>query len=146
MATKKRTSSKKTSTGSSPKSKRIVRNKMQKTMHEFKHHELKSGGGGRTVRNPKQAIAIGLSEARRSGADIPSKPRGKKSSSSKRATKRATKQGSRTSASKRTSAKKSTRSTASSRSSSRRTATKKSTAKKSTAKRTGAKRATAKRR
>ena len=32
-----------------------------RVMHEFKHHELKSRG--RTVRNPKQAIAIGLSEA-----------------------------------------------------------------------------------
>jgi hypothetical protein len=73
MATKKKTGSKRSSSGSDPKSKRIVRKKMQKTMHEFKHHELKSGRGGKAgkVKNPKQAIAIGLSEARQSGAKIP---------------------------------------------------------------------------
>src|SRR5690349_4625109 len=80
MATKKSSSKRKTSSGSTPKSKRIVRNKMEKTMHEFKHHELKSGGR-KTVKNPKQAIAIGLSEARRSGADIPDKSSKKKSAS-----------------------------------------------------------------
>ena len=32
-------------------------------MHEFKHGELRSGGGGRKVKNPRQAIAIALSEA-----------------------------------------------------------------------------------
>ncbi len=52
-------------------------------MHEFKHHELESGGSGRKVKNPKQAIAIGLSEARRSGANIPPAP-GRKRSGSKR--------------------------------------------------------------
>jgi Family of unknown function (DUF6496) len=57
---------------------------MQKTMHEFKHHELKSGPGGKAgkVKNPKQAIAIGLSEARKSGAKIPKK--GAKKSTTKR--------------------------------------------------------------
>ncbi|HVP65094.1 MAG TPA: DUF6496 domain-containing protein [candidate division Zixibacteria bacterium] len=39
-------------------------------MHEFKHGQLKSGGR-RKVTNPKQAIAIGLSEARRAGAKVP---------------------------------------------------------------------------
>ena len=84
MATKKKTSSKRSSSGSDPKSKRIVRKKMQKTMHEFKHHELKSGPGGKAgkVKNPKQAIAIGLSEARQSGAKIPKK--GAKKSAAKR--------------------------------------------------------------
>jgi hypothetical protein len=48
------------------------RAKVGKVMHEFKHGELKSGGK-RKVKNPKQAIAIGLSEARRAGADIPAK-------------------------------------------------------------------------
>jgi hypothetical protein len=54
---------------------------MQKTMHEFKHHELKSGPRGKAgkVKNPTQAIAIGLSEARRSGANIPKKGAKKKS-------------------------------------------------------------------
>jgi hypothetical protein len=78
---------KKTSSGSGPKSKRIVKNKMQKVMHDYKHHELKSGRSGKQVKNPKQAIAIGLSEARRSGADIPSNPR-KKSASKKSGGKR----------------------------------------------------------
>jgi hypothetical protein len=61
-------------------------------MHEFKHHELESGNSGRKVRNPKQAIAIGLSEARRAGANIPPAP-GRKRSGSKRsgsATKKST--------------------------------------------------------
>jgi hypothetical protein len=85
MATKKKSSSKRSSSGSDPKSKRIVRKKMQKTMHEFKHHELKSGPGGKAgkVKNPKQAIAIGLSEARQSGAKIPKKGAKKKSTTKK---------------------------------------------------------------
>jgi hypothetical protein len=80
---------KKTSSGSGPKSKRIVKNKMEKVMHEYKHHELKSGRSGKQVKNPKQAIAIGLSEARRSGADIPESPRkrgSKKSTTKKKST------------------------------------------------------------
>lgn len=77
MATKKKTSS-----GSGAKSKRTVKSKMGKVMHEYKHHELKSGRSGKSVKNRKQAIAIGLSEARRSGADIPDNP--KKSSTKKK--------------------------------------------------------------
>jgi Family of unknown function (DUF6496) len=83
MATKKKTSS-----GSGPKSKRTVKKKMEKVMHEYKHHELKSGGK-RPVKNRKQAIAIGLSEARRAGADIPESPnkkRGAKKSTKKKST------------------------------------------------------------
>jgi hypothetical protein len=79
MATKKSSSTKRSSSGSDPKSKRIVRKKVGDTMHEFKHHELESGGSGRKVKNPKQAIAIGLSEARRSGAKIPPPPARKRS-------------------------------------------------------------------
>jgi hypothetical protein len=77
MATKKKSSS-----GSTPKSKRIVKKKMEATMHEFKQHELESGRSGKKVKNPKQAIAIGLSQARKAGADIPSSP--KKSASKKK--------------------------------------------------------------
>ena len=84
MASKKKSSGKKSSSGSNPKSKRIVKGKMAKTMHEFKHHELSSGRSGKKVKNPKQAIAIGLSEARRSGADIPPSPNAKKKSASKK--------------------------------------------------------------
>lgn len=44
-------------------------------MHEMKRGKLKSGSG-RKVTNPKQAIAIGLSEARKSGAKVPRKKSG----------------------------------------------------------------------
>jgi hypothetical protein len=47
--------------------------KVEKTMHEMKHGELKSGRSGKKVTNPKQAVAIGLSEARKEGAKVPSK-------------------------------------------------------------------------
>ena len=47
--------------------------KVEKTMHEFKEGKLKSGKSGKKVTNPKQAIAIGLSEARESGAKLPDK-------------------------------------------------------------------------
>lgn len=46
---------------------------VEKTMHEFKKGELKSGRSGKTVVNPRQAVAIGLSEAREKGAKVPSK-------------------------------------------------------------------------
>ena len=92
MATTKKQTAKKSSSGSDPKSKRIVKNKMQETMHEFKHHDLKSGRSGKEVKNPKQAIAIGLSEARRSGANIPPSPNKKKSSATKTASKKTTSQ------------------------------------------------------
>ncbi len=51
------------------------RAKVGKVMREFKHGQLKSGGRAK-VKNPKQAIAIGLSEARRAGADVPPKKKG----------------------------------------------------------------------
>ncbi len=41
-------------------------------MHEYKHGQLKSGGRGK-VKNRKQAIAIGISEARREGDKVPSR-------------------------------------------------------------------------
>lgn len=43
-----------------------------RVMEEFKHGELHSGSKkGPIVRNPRQAVAIGLSEARKAGAKIP---------------------------------------------------------------------------
>ena len=45
--------------------------KVDKVMREMKHGTLRSGGSGKKVTNPRQAIAIGLSEARRSGAHVP---------------------------------------------------------------------------
>lgn len=50
--------------------------KVATVMEEFKHGTLHSGKSKAPVTNPKQAIAIGLSEARKAGAKIP-KPRGK---------------------------------------------------------------------
>lgn len=51
--------------------------KVARTMHEMREGKLRSGGSGRKVTNPKQAVAIGLSEARQSGAKVPSKKAGK---------------------------------------------------------------------
>jgi hypothetical protein len=47
--------------------------KVKKVMHEFKEGKLKSGKGGKKVTSRKQAVAIGLSEAREAGARIPKK-------------------------------------------------------------------------
>ena len=47
--------------------------KVAKVMRERKHGTLRSGGSGRKVTSRKQAIAIGLSEARRAGAKVPRK-------------------------------------------------------------------------
>jgi hypothetical protein len=46
-----------------------------RAMHKMKRGKLESGKSHRKVRNPKQAIAIGLSEARKEGAKVPSKKR-----------------------------------------------------------------------
>jgi hypothetical protein len=55
-------------------------------MHERKRGKLKSGRSGKTVKSKKQAIAIGLSEARKKGAKVPRKKSssGRKKSSSGR--------------------------------------------------------------
>jgi hypothetical protein len=48
--------------------------KVKETMHEMKEGTLKSGGKSKKkVTNPKQAIAIGLSKARKAGAKVPDK-------------------------------------------------------------------------
>ncbi len=47
------------------------RDQVGEAMHEMKHGQLKSGRSGKKVKNPKQAVAIGLSKARRSGAKVP---------------------------------------------------------------------------
>jgi len=49
--------------------------KVKRAMHEMKHGQLKSGRSGRRVTSRKQAIAIGLSEARKAGAKIPRRRR-----------------------------------------------------------------------
>jgi len=49
--------------------------KVERAMHEMKRGELKSGRSGRKVKSRRQAIAIGLSEARRAGAKVPARKR-----------------------------------------------------------------------
>jgi Family of unknown function (DUF6496) len=46
---------------------------VKKAMHERKRGKLKSGKSGKTVKSRKQAIAIGLSKARKKGAKVPRK-------------------------------------------------------------------------
>lgn len=45
--------------------------KVERAVHEMKEGKLRSGGSGRKVTSRKQAIAIGLSEARRAGGKVP---------------------------------------------------------------------------
>ena len=92
--------------------------KVERAMHEKKEGTLKSGRSGKKVTSRKQAIAIGLSEARKEGAKVPSK----KSASKKGASKKA--------ASKKTASKKA--------------ASKKSAAKKGASKKTASKKSAAK--
>ena len=58
--------------------------KVEKAMHERKQGTLKSGGSGKKVTSKKQAIAIGLSEARKAGGKVPKKKSSSKKSSSKK--------------------------------------------------------------
>lgn len=68
--------------------------KVERAMHERKEGTLKSGRSGKKVTSKKQAIAIGLSEARKEGAKVPArkstskKSTSKKSSSPKRTSKK----------------------------------------------------------
>ena len=50
-----------------------AQSKVKKAMHERKAGTLKSGRSGKKVKSRKQAIAIGLSEARKKGAKVPRK-------------------------------------------------------------------------
>ena len=63
-----------------PKYGKKASKKVERAMHERKEGTLKSGRSGKKVTSKKQAIAIGLSEARKAGAKVPRK----KSSSKKR--------------------------------------------------------------
>jgi hypothetical protein len=71
-----------------PKYSRASQTKVKKTMHEYKEGTLKSGSG-KKVKSRKQAIAIGLSEARKKGAKVPKK------SAKKQAAKKSAKKSSR---------------------------------------------------
>ena len=62
--------------------------KVKRAMDEMKQGKLKSGRSGKKVANPKQAVAIGLSEARKEGGKVPKKAgakKGAKKSASKKA-------------------------------------------------------------
>ena len=87
MATKKaaKKATKKTSTKKSASKKTPAKNSTRKydpasgkqvetEMHEMHEGKLKSGRSGKKVTNQKQAIAIGLSEARKKGAKVPPNP------------------------------------------------------------------------
>lgn len=56
---------------------RTAQRKVRKAMHERKRGTLRSGRSGKRVKSRKQAIAIGLSQARRSGAKVPRRRRKK---------------------------------------------------------------------
>ena len=58
--------------------------KVEKAMHERKHGTLKSGRSGKKVTSRKQAIAIGLSEAREAGGKVPAKKSAAKKTSAKK--------------------------------------------------------------
>ena len=53
-----------------------AQSKVKRAMHERKHGTLKSGRSGKKVTSRKQAIAIGLSEARAAGGQVPRKRKG----------------------------------------------------------------------
>jgi hypothetical protein len=72
MASTKKQSSSAKKGSSTRKSSTRGRGKVSKAMHEYKRGSLKSGGKTK-VKSRKQAIAIGLNEARRSGAKVPRK-------------------------------------------------------------------------
>jgi hypothetical protein len=60
-------------------SKKTIASRMVKrAMHERKRGKLKSGRSGKRVTSKKQAIAIGLSEARKAGAKVPKKKSARK--------------------------------------------------------------------
>ena len=78
--------------------------KVEKAMHEKKEGTLKSGSSGKKVTSRKQAIAIGLSEARREGGKVPAKKSSAKKSSAKKSS--AKKSSAKKSSAKKSSAKK----------------------------------------
>ena len=79
MATRKTSSSHRSSGGRkySPK----AQEKVHEEMREMKKGKLRSGRSGKKVTNPKQAVAIGLSEARREGDKVPPRKASSRSSS-----------------------------------------------------------------
>ena len=62
--------------------------KVERAMREMKEGKLRSGGSGKKVTDRRQAIAIGLSEAREAGGKVPPAPKRKRGSSAGRRAKR----------------------------------------------------------
>lgn len=63
---------------------KLAEKKVEKAMHERKHGQLRSGRSGKKVTSRKQAIAIGLSEARRAGGKVPRAPKTAKGKTGKK--------------------------------------------------------------
>jgi hypothetical protein len=61
-----------------------AQSKVKRAMHERKAGTLRSGSSGKKVTSRKQAIAIGLSEARRAGGKVPSRSSSSRSRSRKK--------------------------------------------------------------
>lgn len=57
--------------GKMPKYSKKAQDKISKVMHEYGKGKLKSGRSNKKVTSQKQAVAIGISEARKSGAKVP---------------------------------------------------------------------------
>jgi hypothetical protein len=72
-ATPPQAAAKKKKKASRRKYSRAASGKVERAMHEMKRGQLRSGRSKRKVKSKKQAIAIGLSEARRGGAKVPAK-------------------------------------------------------------------------
>jgi hypothetical protein len=73
-ATKKTATKKSSAKKSGRKYSASVGKQVKTEMHEMHQGKLKSGRSGKKVTNPKQAIAIGLSEARKKGEKVPPNP------------------------------------------------------------------------
>ena len=87
-----------------------AQSKVKRAMHERKRGTLKSGRSGKKVTSRKQAIAIGLSEARKAGAKVPKKKSSSRKSSSRKSSSRkssSSKSSSRKSSSRKSSSRKS---------------------------------------
>jgi hypothetical protein len=59
-----------------------AQDKVEQAMHEKKRGTLRSGRSGKKVKSNKQAIAIGLSQARKAGAKVPKKKTSRKKATS----------------------------------------------------------------
>jgi len=67
-----------------------AKSKVKKAMHERKRGALKSGRSGKKVKSRKQAIAIGLSQARKAGGKVPAKKSSSRKSSARKSPARKT--------------------------------------------------------